>query len=217
MASFGRRGSGQGQRHWQPPHMVNSNGAGGVVDLTSSPPGLSRRRLSQQRRPRKRSAEGTSPQEGEQEDAAESSQRKRQRRELRDRAAELFGEANTEDEEDGAPGAQEELQQTELQQAVSNQQHEDSSSNNGRPLKIGQRTCIICMENYTDATVTACGHIYCHECLMKSLHHSAKTNNRNTGNCPACRKSIFITGKRKDTQIIPIAFMKKEVFKGRRR
>ena len=77
------------------------------------------------------------------------------------------------------------------------------------PTKIGARTCIICMDSFTNASVTACGHIYCHECLTQALIASEKASERGQGNCPVCRKPI---DRKKTNKIIPLSFMTKEEF-----
>jgi hypothetical protein len=62
------------------------------------------------------------------------------------------------------------------------------------------------------------GHFYCHECLIRSLVAAEKTNERNTGNCPICRKAVS-RGNRTPARphIIPISFMKKETFERNKR
>lgn len=111
-----------------------------------------------------------------------------------------------------APTAEEELAQTQQAQLLQAQQPSTASSG---PLKIGQRTCIICMEPFTNATTTSCGHMYCHECLTQALIAGEKASEKGVGNCPVCRKPVKRNGK--GNQIIPIAFMKKSAFKGKGR
>lgn len=110
-----------------------------------------------------------------------------------------------------APSAEEELLQSQQEQTIKSQQADTET--NG-PLKIGKRQCIICMENFTNATVTHCGHIYCHECLTQALKASEKNSHRGGGNCPVCRKPVNRT---KANQMIPISFMKKSAFEGKSR
>ncbi|KAK4541016.1 hypothetical protein LTR36_008385 [Oleoguttula mirabilis] len=110
-----------------------------------------------------------------------------------------------------APSAEDELRQAQQEKAVAVQQAEQENSG---PLKIGQRQCIICMENYTNATVTHCGHIYCHECLTQALRAGEKSSDRGVGTCPVCRKPV---SRKKGNQMIPVAFMKKSAFKGKAR
>lgn len=110
-----------------------------------------------------------------------------------------------------APSAEEELAQTQQAQLLLAQQPSDPSG----PLKIGQRTCIICMESFTNATITSCGHMYCHECLTQALIAGEKASEKGVGNCPVCRKPVRRNAK--GNQIIPIAFMRKSAFRGKRR
>ncbi|KAK5122128.1 hypothetical protein LTR85_004374 [Meristemomyces frigidus] len=110
-----------------------------------------------------------------------------------------------------APSAEEELRQAQQEKIIAAQQTEQENTG---PLKIGQRQCIICMENYTNATVTHCGHIYCHECLTQALRAGEKNSDRGVGNCPVCRKPV---NRKKGTNMIPLAFMKKSAFKGKAR
>ena len=111
-----------------------------------------------------------------------------------------------------APSAEDELRQGQQASAVAAQQADTDTS---ASLKIGRRQCIICMEPYTNATVTACGHLYCHECLSQALIAGEKNSERAIGNCPVCRKPL---SRKKATQVIPLSFMKKSAFgtKGRR-
>ncbi|GAB1741273.1 hypothetical protein NU219Hw_g6514t1 [Hortaea werneckii] len=112
-----------------------------------------------------------------------------------------------------APSAEDELRQGQQASAVAAQQADTDDAS--ASLKIGRRQCIICMEPYTNATVTACGHLYCHECLSQALIAGEKNSERGIGNCPVCRKPL---SRKKATQVIPLSFMKKSAFrtKGRR-
>jgi len=58
-----------------------------------------------------------------------------------------------EDLEDEAPSAEAELLQAQQQEALKMQETKKDDD----PVKIGQRTCIICLENYTNATTAICG------------------------------------------------------------
>jgi hypothetical protein len=106
-----------------------------------------------------------------------------------------------------APNAEEELAQTQQQLLLTTQQE-----NSTGPLNLGKRTCIICMEPFTNATITSCGHMYCHECLTQALIAGEKSSEKGIGNCPVCRKPV---NRKKGHQMIPIAFMKKSAFKGK--
>nr|OQO29940.1 hypothetical protein B0A51_02936 [Rachicladosporium sp. CCFEE 5018] len=113
--------------------------------------------------------------------------------------------------EDEAPGAEDEIAQAAQLSALAQQARDDG------PVKIGMKNCIICLENFTNATTSACGHIFCHECLTRALIASEKSSSREgVGNCPACRTKL----KRKTAgQVVAISFMKKSAFltKGRGR
>ena len=102
------------------------------------------------------------------------------------------------------PSAEEELQQKQTAELVQQQQ----SGQDDGPIKIGKRQCIICLEPYTNATTSHCGHVFCHECLTRALIASEKSSGRGIGNCPACRKPINMK-----KQMVPINFMKKSAFK----
>jgi hypothetical protein len=54
---------------------------------------------------------------------------------------------------DEAPSVEEELLQAQQKATIKAQQEEVAAG----PQKIGKRQCIICMENLTNATATACG------------------------------------------------------------
>ena len=111
----------------------NRGGPEPIVDITDSPASSS---TSRQPRTRKRRADSTG-------DEGAASKRKRP--------------APTEtvslnDEEDEAPSADAELLKAQQLEALKSQQSRDDG-----PVKIGKRTCIICLENYTNATTSACG------------------------------------------------------------
>ncbi|KAK5683981.1 hypothetical protein LTS10_003845 [Elasticomyces elasticus] len=103
---------------------------------------------------------------------------------------------------------------------VQAQQQQDmiaqQQSSSEQPQRIGKRTCIICMEPYTNATITSCGHIYCHECLTMALKAGEKNSERGMGNCPVCRKSV---SRKKAGGMVAVSFMTMKGFgkgKGRR-
>ncbi|KIW86466.1 hypothetical protein Z517_01864 [Fonsecaea pedrosoi CBS 271.37] len=57
--------------------------------------------------------------------------------------------------------------------------------------------CPVCMDTPTDATSTACGHVFCHRCILDTLKWSiqsrrenAPTSRKTRGVCPVCRKTL---------------------------
>lgn len=59
--------------------------------------------------------------------------------------------------------------------------------------------CPICMESLTNATVTKCGHIFCHKCIIDTLKWSSQQSRdehpgrkAHPGHCPVCRTSLLI-------------------------
>lgn len=106
-----------------------------------------------------------------------------------------------------APSAEEELRQKQQAAAIAAQQAASTSSG---PLKIGKRQCIICMEPFSNATITHCGHVYCHECLTQALLAGERTSERGSGNCPVCRKPVRRT---RAGQMIPINFMTRAAYR----
>ena len=60
---------------------------------------------------------------------------------------------DVEDLEDEAPSAEDELLQAQQREALKMQETKKDDD----VQKIGQRTCIICLENYTNATTAICG------------------------------------------------------------
>lgn len=99
------------------------------------------------------------------------------------------------------------------QQSLIAQQQLSSDTPSG-PLQIGKRQCIICMESFTDVTVTHCGHIYCHECLTQALKAGEKNSDRGVGNCPMCRKPV---SRKKVNHIVVVSFMRKAAWRGKGR
>lgn len=57
------------------------------------------------------------------------------------------------DLEDEAPSADAELLQAQQREALKMQE----TKKDDEAVKIGKRTCIICLENYTNATTAICG------------------------------------------------------------
>ncbi|EER25096.1 SUMO-targeted ubiquitin ligase complex subunit slx8 [Coccidioides posadasii str. Silveira] len=55
--------------------------------------------------------------------------------------------------------------------------------------------CPVCMDTPEDATITICGHLFCHKCIIDTLrfgeerriHENGKTPR---GNCPVCRRVL---------------------------
>lgn len=68
--------------------------------------------------------------------------------------------------------------------------------------KLCEAECPICFDSITNATTTSCGHVYCLDCLQKSiLASSARGQTRGkkgVGLCPMCRKSVTF----KDTVVL---------------
>lgn len=156
-----------------------------VVDLTEGSP-----RSTTSRQPkRKRSADTTT--------ASSSTRAKRSKASAEIEAIDLANEA---------PSAEEELLQSQQQEAIRVQQQ---ATEDAIPQKIGQRSCIICLETFTNCTATACGHFFCHECLIQALRAAAKNSDRGTGSCPVCRKSLK---ENKKSDVIPISFMTKREY-----
>jgi len=48
--------------------------------------------------------------------------------------------------------------------------------------KIEETTCCLCLETMVRPTITDCLHLFCHDCIKKSLEFK--------NNCPQCRKSL---------------------------
>ncbi|KAF7189047.1 E3 ubiquitin-protein ligase complex slx8-rfp subunit slx8 [Pseudocercospora fuligena] len=168
-----------------------------AVDLTSAASSPEPSASRPTRSTRKRSADDTNAGEG------RAPKRKRS-------VAENIEEVDLTNE---APSAEDELLQAQQQETIKAQQAAEESSG---PQRIGKRQCIICMENYTNCTATACGHFYCHECLVRALMAGAKSSDRATGTCPVCRKPLSHTNKKK-TDVIPMSFMTKAEFDRQRR
>ncbi|KAI4195858.1 MAG: hypothetical protein LQ350_006933 [Teloschistes chrysophthalmus] len=77
--------------------------------------------------------------------------------------------------------------------------------------KLSDVMCIICLETMTDMTVTHCGHLFCHTCIMEALIAGENQSNpgdpaKGTSKCPVCRKKIVRPGgKGRDRrEIIPL-------------
>lgn len=60
--------------------------------------------------------------------------------------------------------------------------------------KLSDAECPICFDTITSATATFCGHVFCLECLQRSVASSSargQTRGRKgVGLCPMCRKTV---------------------------
>lgn len=60
--------------------------------------------------------------------------------------------------------------------------------------KLSEAECPICFDEITNATTTLCGHVYCLNCLQRSVSASTargQTRGRKgVGLCPMCRKTV---------------------------
>ncbi|KAH7068431.1 hypothetical protein BKA63DRAFT_114173 [Paraphoma chrysanthemicola] len=77
-----------------------------------------------------------------------------------------------------------------------------------QPTTFNTFTCVICMDTPTDLTATACGHLFCHTCLMEALiagENRAGNGEAKKSQCPVCRKFINRT---KASDIIPLLLKK---------
>ncbi|KAJ4376007.1 hypothetical protein N0V83_001287 [Neocucurbitaria cava] len=125
------------------------------------------------------------------------------------------GHAKTARRESAEPVNVEEVDLTDDKQPVQEilqKQREDAikaqTKPEEKPTTFNTFTCVICMDNPTDLTATACGHLFCHTCLMEAL--IAGENRTGPGEpkrsqCPVCRKSI---SRSKATDIIPLLLKK---------
>ncbi|PNS19279.1 hypothetical protein CAC42_2456 [Sphaceloma murrayae] len=102
------------------------------------------------------------------------------------------------------------LLERERQELVQLQQGKE---NEEAPKPLGRINCIICMDNFTDLTATACGHLFCHECLTQALLAGERASDRNQGSCPVCRKTLKRTTK---GHVIPLALMTRQTYQSSR-
>jgi superfamily II DNA or RNA helicase len=56
---------------------------------------------------------------------------------------------------------------------------------------IDEATCCLCLENMTRPTITECLHMFCHDCIKRSLEFNDK--------CPCCRKRLNTSSFREIT------------------
>lgn len=120
------------------PRNTNSND---LVDLTQSPNMLSASDP-KQARTRKRSSDSAGG------DGASANKRTK-------RSPGSAGKCEEEELQEEAPSAEEELLQAQQRDALKLQ--EEKKDEGG--TRIGKRTCIICLENYTNATTSSCGEL----------------------------------------------------------
>ncbi|KAK8241634.1 hypothetical protein HDK77DRAFT_261120 [Phyllosticta capitalensis] len=76
------------------------------------------------------------------------------------------------------------------------------------PLRLSNLTCVICMDTPKDITATACGHVFCHTCLMEALiagENRVGYEGPKRSQCPVCRKNL---NRNKATDVIPLLLKK---------
>lgn len=93
-----------------------------------------------------------------------------------------------------------------LQKQRAEQVKAQQESQNGADAlpRLTTITCVICMDTFKDLTATACGHLFCHECLMEALiagEARAGPGEPKRSQCPVCRKAL---SRNKTGDIIPI-------------
>lgn len=67
--------------------------------------------------------------------------------------------------------------------------------------KLSEAECPICFDSIENATTTSCGHLFCLNCLQRSISASAargQTRRKGGGLCPMCRKTVLF----KDTIVL---------------
>ncbi|CAL5870748.1 uncharacterized protein PFLUO_LOCUS4988 [Penicillium psychrofluorescens] len=60
---------------------------------------------------------------------------------------------------------------------------------------LASYNCPVCMDTPEDATSTACGHLFCHKCIIDCLKNSEEqradsSGKAQRGTCPVCRKPL---------------------------
>ncbi|EUC43456.1 hypothetical protein COCMIDRAFT_38590 [Bipolaris oryzae ATCC 44560] len=97
-------------------------------------------------------------------------------------------------------------------QQVLQKQREDAAKVQARPdetfTTFNSFNCVICMDNPTDLTATACGHLFCHTCLMEALiagENRTGPHETKRSQCPVCRKTI---SRNKPSDVIPLLLKK---------
>ncbi|KAH6625524.1 hypothetical protein C7974DRAFT_414028 [Boeremia exigua] len=96
--------------------------------------------------------------------------------------------------------------------AVLQKQREHAVAAQAKPEEIvaafNTFNCVICMDRPTDISATACGHLFCHTCLMEALiagENRAGPGEPRRSQCPVCRKTI---SRNKATDVIPLLLKK---------
>jgi len=78
-----------------------------------------------------------------------------------------------------------------------------------KPITLKTMTCVVCMDTPTDLTAGACGHVFCHTCLMDALiageNRSRASYEPRKSQCPVCRKHL---NRAKTSDVIPMLLMK---------
>ncbi|KAJ5107136.1 hypothetical protein N7456_003811 [Penicillium angulare] len=82
---------------------------------------------------------------------------------------------------------------------------------------LGAYKCPICMDTPEDATSTACGHLFCHRCIIECLNRAddqrTDSSKQIRGTCPVCRKSLTrneVAGPRRSLIPLQLKLMTKK-------
>ncbi|KAJ5218753.1 uncharacterized protein N7498_000852 [Penicillium cinerascens] len=88
--------------------------------------------------------------------------------------------------------------ETSLQKALAKQQEDaikaqQSAEGERSGSVLSAYKCPVCMDTPEDATSTACGHLFCHRCIVEYLNSADQrldSSKQTRGTCPICRKVI---------------------------
>jgi len=169
-----------------PPPQVSR--ASSIVDLTESSPGTMAPQYGKRERDRTL-GEPTSAQQKKRRTTSTPKKESKPKEEnvFRDHSSEEIEQVDLVDVDDDVKYADYRSSQ---QAAMLKQQQEDDAI---KYSKLSKFTCIICLDNPTDLSVTACGHMFCSLCL-----HEALTAVPGRRICPVCRSNVGKTQPGKD-------------------
>ncbi|KAL9106137.1 MAG: hypothetical protein Q9227_008785 [Pyrenula ochraceoflavens] len=87
-------------------------------------------------------------------------------------------------------------------------QNSTKTDEDQRKSSLKEYKCPVCMDVPENATVTICGHLFCHKCINDTLRFGEEQHrydtNKPRGNCPVCRKPLARVEKGKNPTLIPL-------------
>ncbi|KAI5804528.1 hypothetical protein EDC01DRAFT_424438 [Geopyxis carbonaria] len=96
----------------------------------------------------------------------------------------------SEDEDDGDDKTDDEL---EMQREKERKLAVKAAEKDAKPKKLADSGCVICLEERGNTlSITPCGHLFCHKCVVSAVKVSMGGAHKTQGRCPICRGKVAL-------------------------